>query len=148
MQHVHGLFELDGVRSPVRVSIKIVHDLQHARATETFQRLRKRRLQPNLRVPQRTADAPLHIVWKRAEIVLAASDPTNRLWLLLFSLDVLSHATTSVYAIYGITGRRLRISLESSGSVSASDVAGRCRRTFGSTNAAGNEALITLHVIF
>jgi hypothetical protein len=86
MEDVDRPSEPNSVDRTTRVPVVIVDDFEIASTTESLQRLGERRFQSCLRIPQRSADSPLHLIGTRDELGLAGSHPAHGL---RFSLRVL-----------------------------------------------------------
>src|SRR5436305_4672995 len=94
VQHVHDAREANGIDGAIRVTVEIIHDLQHASSAESLERFGVGCLATNLRVPERATDSPADFLWKAPQILLAAPDPTY--WLGLWSCVVPSRHRRSL----------------------------------------------------
>ena len=71
VKDVDGFGESHRVDRPERVPVEVHYHLEHACVAKALQRLGGRRLQADLRIPERPADTGLDVVWKGAQVILA-----------------------------------------------------------------------------
>ena len=79
----YGTLAVVAILGAIGVAIEVVDDFKDAGTSEASQGFRERRLQSDLRIPQGSADSPLHLIGKRAEVRLAGSHPAHGLRLSL-----------------------------------------------------------------
>src|SRR4051812_30894043 len=85
VQHVDDSGETDGVDGAVRISLEVVHDLEHAGTAKSLEWFRIARLEADLRIPKRATDAPPDVLREAPQLLLAACDPTYGLGLNIVS---------------------------------------------------------------
>lgn len=75
MQHVHRIRELDGIDGPVRVTVKVLNDLENA-GPETLSRFRLTGIAAELRDHHRETHVVLDAIGKLQKNAIRVAHPT------------------------------------------------------------------------
>jgi hypothetical protein len=102
VKDVDGFGESHRVNRPKRVPVEVHYHLEHPGVAKAFQGLGCRRLEADLRIPERPADTGFDIVRRRAQVVLTRgpSEPVSG------PAGATSSATASSFYAYRHIGKR------------------------------------------